>query len=159
MANTYATTRITKHQPRAIQMSVPTGCCVNRSRIALTIEVTGWFSAKARTGPGIVSVGTNAELMNGRRMSGYANAPAPSAVVAVRPGMTASQVSASVNRMRMAATASHASTPAGDRKPMTTATATTTTIETRLATSDVSTCAHSTDDRAIGIDWNRSKIP
>ena len=35
-----------------------------------TIEVTGWCSAKARTGPGIVSVGTNAELMNGRKMIG-----------------------------------------------------------------------------------------
>ena len=36
--------------------------------------VTGWFSAKARTGPGMEFAGTNAELMNGRRMSGYANA-------------------------------------------------------------------------------------
>src|SRR5436190_13791110 len=134
-------------------MSLRTGCWVNRSRIALTMDVTGWFSAKARTGPGIVSVGTKAELTKGRRMSGYANAPAPSAVVAVRPGMTASQVSASVNRMRMPATASQASMPAGERKPMTTATTTTTTIETRLATSDVNTCAHRTDERAIGIDW------
>ena len=31
--------------------------------------------------------------------------------------------------------------------------------ETRLATSEVSTCAHSTLDRAIGMDWNRSKMP
>ena len=38
--------------------------------MALTIEVTGWFSAKARTGPGMVSVGTKAELMKGRKMSG-----------------------------------------------------------------------------------------
>ena len=28
-----------------------------------------------------------------------------------------------------------------------------------LATSEVSTCAHNTDERAIGIDWNRSKMP
>jgi hypothetical protein len=28
----------------------------------LTIAVTGWFSAKTRTGPGIEAVGTNAEL-------------------------------------------------------------------------------------------------
>ena len=28
-----------------------------------------------------------------------------------------------------------------------------------LATSDVSTWAHSTADRAIGMDWNRSKMP
>ena len=45
-------------------MSVPAGCCANRSRIALTIDVTGWCSAKARTGPRMVSVATNAELMN-----------------------------------------------------------------------------------------------
>ena len=42
---------------------------------------------------------------------------------------------------------------------MSRATSTTTTTEIRLATSEVSTCAHSTPDRAIGIDWNRSKIP
>jgi hypothetical protein len=40
------------------------------SRIVLTIEVTGWFSANERTGPGMVSVGTKAELMNGRKISG-----------------------------------------------------------------------------------------
>ena len=70
MAKMYATMRMPTHQARAIQMSVPTGCCVSRSRIALTMDVTGWYSAKARTGPGMVSVGTNAELMNGRKMSG-----------------------------------------------------------------------------------------
>jgi hypothetical protein len=51
-------------------MPVPTGCFVNRSRIVLTIGVTGWLSAKARTGPGMVRVGKKAELMNGRKMSG-----------------------------------------------------------------------------------------
>jgi hypothetical protein len=34
------------------------------------MEVTGWFSAKARTGPGIEAVGTNAELINGSKISG-----------------------------------------------------------------------------------------
>jgi hypothetical protein len=38
---------------------------VTRARRALTMEVTGWFSAKARTGPGIDAMGTKAELMNG----------------------------------------------------------------------------------------------
>ena len=38
--------------------------------MALTMEVTGWCSAKARTGPGMVPVGTKAELTNGRKMSG-----------------------------------------------------------------------------------------
>ena len=73
--------------------------------------------------------------------------------------MTASHVSARVNRIRMPATASHASTPAPERKPMRRATSTTATSEIRLAASEVSTCAHSTDDRAIGRDWNRSKMP
>jgi len=31
------------HQARAIQMSVPTGCCANRSRIVLTMDVTAGF--------------------------------------------------------------------------------------------------------------------
>jgi hypothetical protein len=73
--------------------------------------------------------------------------------------MTAIHVSARVNRMRMPATASQASTPAPERKPVAMATSTTTTSEIRLAASEVSTCAHSTDGRAIGMDWNRSKIP
>ena len=33
------------------------------------------------------------------------------------------------------------------------------TIDTRFATTEVSTCAHSTLDLAIGIDWKRSKMP
>ena len=28
-----------------------------------------------------------------------------------------------------------------------------------MAASEVSTCAHSAEDRAIGMEWNRSKIP
>jgi hypothetical protein len=31
--------------------------------------VTGWFSAKTRTGPGMASVGTKAERMNGKKVS------------------------------------------------------------------------------------------
>ena len=73
--------------------------------------------------------------------------------------MTAIHVSARVNRMRMPATASQASTPAPERKPMATATPTTTTSEITLAASEVSTCAHRTDERAIGMDWNLSKMP
>src|SRR5690349_3918899 len=94
------------HQASAVQIPEPTGCPVNRSRIVLTMEVTGWFSANARTGPGMVAVGTNAELMNGRKISGYENALAPSTDFAVSPGITAIQVSARVNRARMPATAS-----------------------------------------------------
>src|SRR5258708_34724565 len=76
MARAYATTRMPRHQARAIQMPVLTGCCASRWRIVLTMDVTGWLSAKARTGPGMVRVGTNAELMNGRKMIGEEKAPA-----------------------------------------------------------------------------------
>src|SRR6202795_677124 len=85
------------HQARAIQISPPTGRSSNRALIVLTIEVTGWFSAKARTGPGIEAVGTNAELTNGRKMIGYEKAPAPSVDFADSPAITAIQVNASVN--------------------------------------------------------------
>src|SRR5271169_2914711 len=98
-------TRMPVHQARATQMSWPAGCCPDRALIVLTIEVTGWFSAKARTGPGIEAVGTNAELMNGRKMIGYEKAAAPSTDFAPNPAITAIQVSASVNRRRMPATA------------------------------------------------------
>src|SRR5262249_5104138 len=152
MATAYAAMRMPRHQARALQMSVPTGCCANRSRTVLTMDVTGWCSAKARTGPGMVAVGTNAELMNGRKMSGEENALAPSTDFAERPGITAIQVNERVNRIRMPPTASHVRTPAPERNPIRRATRTTTTSEIRLATSEVSTCAHSTDERAIGID-------
>ncbi|MFC9665545.1 alcohol dehydrogenase catalytic domain-containing protein, partial [Nocardia sp. NPDC127606] len=38
------------------------------------MEVAGWCSANARTGPGMLSVGTNAELMNGRKTIGVVTA-------------------------------------------------------------------------------------
>ncbi len=62
---------IPTHQASAIQISFPTVPSYKRARIAFTIEVTGWFSANARTIFGIVSVGTKAELINGRKTSGY----------------------------------------------------------------------------------------
>ncbi len=61
---------IPAHQASAVQMSVPTGWPASRLRIDSTMAVTGWFSANARTGVGMVAVGTNAELMNGRKISG-----------------------------------------------------------------------------------------
>src|SRR6202158_2890045 len=152
MASADAMTRMPTHQARPIQIPPPPGCCSNRALSVLTIEVTGWFSAKARTGPGIEAVGTNAELTNGRKMSGYEKPTAPSVDFADSPAITAIQVSASVNSTRMPATASHASTPAEERKPITSATRTMTTTEIALDTSEVSTCPHSTDERAIGIE-------
>ena len=59
----------------------------------------------------------------------------------------------------MPATASHPSTLVPVRKPIRRATPTTITREARLATSEVSTWAHRALDRAIGMDWKRSKIP
>src|SRR5215467_12789309 len=156
MAKTYATMRMPTHQARATQMSLPSGWPANKLRIELTIDVTGWCSANQCTGPGMVSVGTKAELMNGRKMSGYANALAPTTELAVRPGITATHVNARVNRVRMPATASQAPTPAPERKPMMRATHTTIRTEIRLAISEVRTCAHNTPDRAIGRDWKRS---
>src|SRR5580693_2786352 len=100
MAKVYATTRMARHQASAIQMFVLTGCCANRSRIVLTMDVTGWLSAKARTGPGMVWVGTNAELMNGRKTIGYEKAPAPSTVFADSPAMTAPRSASAVPRLR-----------------------------------------------------------
>ena len=73
--------------------------------------------------------------------------------------MTAIQVSARVNRVRMPATASQAARDAPVRNPMSSATPMTIATETRFATSEVSTCAQSTLDRAIGMDWKRSKMP
>src|SRR5918996_285623 len=151
--------RMPTHQARAIQISPPTGCCCSSALIVFTMEVTGWFSAKARTGPGIVSVGTNAELTKGRKMIGYENAVAPSVEDADSPAITATHVNASVNSTRIPATASHASTPADERKPMRSPTRTMITTEMALDTSEVRTCPHSTDERAIGMEWNRSKMP
>src|SRR5688572_29105458 len=110
--------------------------------------VTGWFSANQATGAGIVSVGTNAELMNGRKMSGYENALAPSTVLADSPATTASQVSARVNSTRMPATASQSHRSALVRKPIANPTPITMTSEMTFATSEVSTCAQSAADRA-----------
>ena len=59
----------------------------------------------------------------------------------------------------MPATASHASTPAPERNPMRSATPHDDDERDELAASEVSTCAHSTLDRAIGMDWKRSKMP
>src|SRR5690606_7218393 len=50
-------------------------------------------------------------------MSGYENALAPSTVFADSPAITASQVSARVNKSRMPATASHSSALAPERNP------------------------------------------
>src|SRR5579883_3483142 len=95
------------HQASATQIAFDTGCPYSNARIVSTIAVTGWFSAKTLTTSGIVLVGTNAELIKGRKISGYEKALAPSIVFAVSPGITATQVNASVNSARMPATASH----------------------------------------------------
>src|SRR5215203_2808051 len=136
MAKKYATTVIPTHHARAIHISFPTGSAFSRERTVSTTDVTGWFSANALTTAGIVAVGTNAELMNGRKISGYENALAPSTDFAVSPGITAS----------------HSNTPAPGRKPMMRAIRIITTTVMVFETSDVSTCAHNIDERATGIE-------
>ncbi len=140
-------------------MSVPTGFSANRAWMVFTIEVTGWLSANHCTGAGMVSVGTNAELMNGRKISGYEKALAPSTVLAFRPAMIASHVSARVNSIRMPITPSQAQKLAPVRKPMRNPTPKMIARVMAFAVRDVSTWAHSTLDRAIGMEWNRSKMP
>src|SRR5262249_39919970 len=131
----------------------------NSALMALTIAVTGWCSAKAFTGPGMVAVGTKAELMKGRKMSGYEKAVAPSVEEAASRAIIATHVSARGNRARMLATASQAKTPAEVRKPMRSPTPMMMATEMALDTNEVSTCPHRTDDRAMGMEWNRSKMP
>src|SRR5260221_14098645 len=104
MASAKATRRTPTHQARAIQIAPPTGCCSNKALIVLTIEVTGWFSAKAGTGPGIAAVGTNAELTNGRKVSGDAKAAAPSTAFPANPASTAGHVAATATMTRPSAT-------------------------------------------------------
>src|SRR5579875_1128695 len=154
-----ATTVIPTHHARATHIWFPTGCEFNRERTVFTIAVTGWFSANTRTTVGIFEVGTNAELMNGRKMSGYENALAPSTDFAFNPAITASHVSASVKSTSIPATSSHSTTLALERKPMMRAMRMMTTTEMALETSDVSTCAHKTDERDTGMEWNRENNP
>src|SRR3984893_18896397 len=115
-----------------------------------TIAVTGWFSAKTRTTSGIDLVGTNAELIKGRKIIGYEKAVAPSVDLAVSPAITATQVKASVNNARMPTTASHDRMPADERKPIINATRMMTTTEIAVETSEVSTCPHRRGDGAHG---------
>lgn len=132
-------TMIPTHQASAIQIPLPTVPSYKRARIEFTIEVTGWFSANARTILGMVSVGTKAELINGRKISGYEYAVAPSIDPAVNPGMTASHVSASVNSPSIPTTANQSRIPALDRNPIKSATRITTTTVSALETSEVNT--------------------
>src|SRR5258708_26511825 len=112
--------------------------------IVFPIAVTGWFSAKTRTTSGIDLVGTNAELIKGRKISGYEKAAAPSIDFAVNPGITATQVKASVNNARMPATVSHDRMPADERKPISNATRMITTTAISLNTSESTTSPHTT---------------
>src|SRR5258708_31285362 len=121
-----------------------------------TIAVTGWFSAKTMTNSGIDLVGTNAELIKGRKIIGYEKAVAPSVDFAVSPAITATQVKASVNNARMPTTASHDRMPADERKPIINATRMMTTTEIALDTSEVRTYPHSRVEGAIGMERNPS---
>ncbi len=147
------------HHARATHISCVTGCPASNARMVSTMAVTGWFWAKALMSGGIEVVGTNAELIKGRKTSGYEKAAAPSIDLAVSPGITATQVNASVNNARMPMTVSHDRMPAGERKPIINATRMMTTTEIALETSEVRTCPHSRVEGAIGMERNRSMIP
>src|SRR3981081_1296397 len=147
------------HHASATQIASDTGCPESNARMVPTIAVTGWVSAKTRTASGIDLVGTNAELIKGRKMSGYEKAVAPSVDFAVSPAITATQVKASVNNERRPTTASHDRRPADERKPIINATRMMTTTEIALETSEVRTCPHSRVEGAIGMERNRSMIP
>ena len=58
------TTRMPTHQAIAIQIVEASGWLRISPRVALTICVTGWCSAKVRSQGGILCVGTNALLAN-----------------------------------------------------------------------------------------------
>src|SRR6266699_253234 len=147
------------HHARATHILLDTGCPASNARMVSTIAVTGWFSAKTLTTGGIDLVGTNAELIKGRKIIGYAKAAAPSVDFAVSPGITATQVKASVNNARMPTTASQDRMPADERKPISNATSMMITTEIPLETSEVRTCPHSRVEGAIGMERNRSIIP
>jgi hypothetical protein len=70
IANKYEMANIPAHHAIAVQISFPTGSLPSSARSVSTIDVTGWFSAKTRRTVGMVSVGTNAELKNGRKIRG-----------------------------------------------------------------------------------------
>ena len=59
----------------------------------------------------------------------------------------------------MPATASQPNTLAPVRKPSSKATPMTSTTEMTLAVSEVSTRAHRVAERAMGMEWKRSKMP
>src|SRR5260370_34035092 len=137
------------HQASATQISFDTGRPASNARMVSASAVRGWCPAKARTTGGIDFVGTNAELIKGRKISGYEKAAAPSVDLAVSPGITATQVKARVNNARMPTTASQDRMPADERKPISNATRMMTTTEIALETSEVSTCPHTREDGAI----------
>ncbi|MNJ49992.1 hypothetical protein D3C77_452510 [compost metagenome] len=78
---------------------------------------------------------------------------------AVRPGRTATHVSASVNSEIIPAMASQERMPALERNPIIRAIRIITTTEIALETSEVSTCPHSIDERFMGMELNRAKKP
>ena len=120
--------------------------------------MTGWCSAKARTGPGIVAVGTNAERMKSRKIAGRRRRWRPARDVAVRPGITASQVRARVNSTRMPDL--EPGQEAGSRpEPHQQSHQDDQHEGEEIGDQEVSTCAQRIDERAIGIDWKRSRMP
>lgn len=82
-------------------MLVLIGFFVNRVWMVFMIEVMGWLLVNYCIGVGMVLVGMNVELMNGRKISGYEKVFVLLMVLVFRFVMIVSYVSVRVNSIRM----------------------------------------------------------
>ena len=115
------------HHAIATTALLPIGVPISSPRRVSMMGVKGWYSANQRSAAGIVSVGTNPLLRNGRMSNGMGMLLAVSTLFARRPRATHSHVIAKVTIARNPATAIHSRSPAVGRNPMATATPMTTT--------------------------------
>src|SRR6516225_3966981 len=95
------TTRMPTHQAIAIQIVEASGWLRMSPRVALTIWVTGWCSAKVRSQVGMLCVGTNALLakVNGKSQTKPADCAA-STLLTDNPIVAEIQVKAIALRLK-----------------------------------------------------------
>src|SRR5436190_24003383 len=105
------------HQPIAVTPLAPIGPPIINPRSVSMIGVNGWYSANQRRPTGIDAVGTNPLPRNGSSVSGIGRLLAASALPATRPSATDSQLIANAVSTSRPAAESHATGPALDRKP------------------------------------------
>lgn len=111
---------------------MPAGVPSSSARNVSMTGVTGWWSAKPRNQPGMVSTGTNALLGYGRNMTRKVKPLAASGVRASSPNAADSHDTASRNSSSTPTAASQRGGSTAGRKPMATATPRTSAVETRL---------------------------